>query len=309
VFDQATHWDWGAEAGGAGHGEEAEFFVTKYVADYNEPAGGIPTTPTTTLGVDDTPTTPPAPTTPVTAPAPAGSLVAGTPAHIEFATPPADAFVLVDAEHDDDEPFCFRKLADVGVTGTPPGLADREMEGGRLMFTSAEEPTTFREVESHECWQKAMQEEIDSIEENETWSLVDLPAGFKTIGLKRVYKVKRDEHGAIVMYKARLVAKGYVKRPGTDLEEVYAPVSRLESVRLLLSIATKEGWEVDHMDVKSAFLNGNLVEEVYVAQPAGFVAKGEEHNVLKLKKALYGLRQAPRAWNAKLDNSLLSLGF
>jgi hypothetical protein len=111
------------------------------------------------------------------------------------------------------------------------------------------------------------------------------------------------------MYKARLVAKGYVKRPGTDLEEVYAPVSRLESVRLLLSVATKEGWEVDHMDVKSAFLNGNLVEEVYVAQPAGFVAKGEEHKVLKLKKALYGLRQAPRAWNAKLDNSLLSLGF
>jgi hypothetical protein len=154
-----------------------------------------------------------------------------------------------------------------------------------------------------------MQEEIDSIEENGTWSLVDMPAGFKTIGLKWVYKVKRNEHGVIVKHKARLVAKGYVQRPGIDFEEVYAPVARLESVRLLLAVAAQEGWEVHHMDVKSAFLNGDLVEEVYVAQPAGFVVKGAEHRVLRLKKALYGLRQAPRAWNAKLDNSLMSLGF
>jgi hypothetical protein len=139
--------------------------------------------------------------------------------------------------------------------------------------------------------------------------LVDLPAGTKPIGLKWVYKVKRDEQGVIVKYKAHLVAKGYVQRPGIDFDEVYAPVARLGSVRLLLAVATQEGWEVHHMDVKSTFLNGDLAEEVYVAQPAGFVVKGAEHKVLKLKKALYGLRQAPRAWNAKLDGSLLSLGF
>jgi transposase InsO family protein len=308
VFDEAAHWEWGAEAGGGGN-SEAEFFVTQYVVDYNEPGGGIPATPTTTLGADDAPMTTPAPTTPATPPAPAGSPVAATPAHIEFATPPPDAFDLVDADHDDDEPVRFRKLADVGVTGTPPGLADREMEGGQLMFTSAEEPTTFREAESHECWKKAMQEEINSIVENGTWTLVDLPAGTKPIGLKWVYKVKRNEQGVIVKYKARLVAKGYVQRPGIDFDEVYAPVARLESIRLLLAVAAQEGWEVHHMDVKSAFLNGDLAEEVYVAQPAGFVVKGAEHKVLKLKKALYGLRQAPRAWNVKLDGSLLSLGF
>ena len=110
-----------------------------------------------------------------------------------------------------------------------------------------------------------------------------------------MFKVKRDEHGAIVKHKTRLVAKGYVQRPGIDFTEVFAPVARLESVRVLLAVAAHEGWEVHHMDVKSTFLNGELQEEVYVAQPAGFVVEGAEHKVLKLKKALYGLRQAPRA--------------
>jgi hypothetical protein len=229
--------------------------------------------------------------------------------HVEYATPPPDAYDLVDADHNDDVPVRFRALADVGVSGMPPGLADGEVEGGQLMFTTEEEPSTFREAEQHECWKKAMQEEINSIVENGTLTLVDLPAGTKPIGLKWVYKVKRNEQGVIVKYKARLVAKGYVQRPGIDFDEVYAPVARLESVRLLLAVAAQEGWEVHHMDMKSAFLNGDLAEEVYVAQPAGFVVKGAEHKVLKLKKALYGLQQAPRAWNAKLDGSLLSLGF
>ena len=140
-----------------------------------------------------------------------------------------------------------------------------------------------------------MEAEMQSIEENKTWSLVDLPPGHKPIGLKWVFKVKRDEHSAIVKHKAPLVAKGYVQRPGIDFTEVFAPVARLESVRVLLAVAAHEGWEVHHMDVKSTFLNGELQEEVYVAQPAGFVFEGAEHKVLKLKKALYGLRQAPRA--------------
>ena len=154
-----------------------------------------------------------------------------------------------------------------------------------------------------------MEAEMQSIEENKARSLVDLPPGHKPIGLKWVFKVKRDEHGAVVKHKTRLVAKGYVQRPGIDFTEVFAPVARLESVRVLLAVAAHEGWEVHHMDVKSTFLNGELQEEVYVAQPAGFVVEGAEHKVLKLKKALYGLRQAPRAWNAKLDNTLLALGF
>lgn len=109
-------------------------------------------------------------------------------------------------------------------------------------------------------------------------------------------------------HKARLVAKGYAQRHGVDYDEVFAPVARIETVRVLLALAARGGWEVHHMDVKSAFLNGDLAETVYVQQPPGFIV-GDGGKVLKLKKALYGLKQAPRAWNAKLDKELLALGF
>lgn len=123
-----------------------------------------------------------------------------------------------------------------------------------------------------------------------------------------MFKVKKNVDGEVVKHKARLVAKGYVQQPGLDFDEVFARVARIESVRLL-ALAAQEGWTVHHMDVKSAFLNGELQEEVYVAQPPGFVVAGQEHKVLRLDKALYGLRQAPRAWNAKLDQTLSTLGF
>nr|CAD40418.3 OSJNBa0065J03.14 [Oryza sativa Japonica Group] len=131
----------------------------------------------------------------------------------------------------------------------------------------------------------------------------------RPIGLKWVFKLKKDETGAIVKHKARLVAKGYVQRQGIDFDEVFAPVARMESVRLLLAIAAHLGSSVHHMNVKSAFLNGELEEEVYVAQPLGFIDDKHPHQVLRLNRALYGLRQAPRAWNAKLDVSLHELGF
>ncbi|KAF0899665.1 hypothetical protein E2562_021364 [Oryza meyeriana var. granulata] len=120
-----------------------------------------------------------------------------------------------------------------------------------------------------------------------------------------VYKVKKNAAGEAIKHKARLVAKGYVQQPGVDFDEVFVPVARIESVRLLLALAAQEGWPVHHMDVKSAFLNGELVEEVYIRQPPGFTVVGHENKVLRLDKALYGLRQAPRAWNAKLDETLL----
>jgi hypothetical protein len=129
-------------------------------------------------------------------------------------------------------------------------------------------------------------------------------------GKAQVWSIlSQNELGQIVKHKARLMAKGYVQWAGVDFEEVFAPVARLESVRLILAIAAHRGWEVHHMDVKSAFLNGDLEEVVYVTQPPGFTSDGREHEVYRLHKALYGLRQAPRAWNAKLDTSLTSLGF
>lgn len=178
-----------------------------------------------------------------------------------------------------------------------------------LMLLKAEEPTHYSEAVSEQEWVEAMKTEVEMIEKNNTWELTDLPAGHKPVGLKWVYKLKKDTEGNVVKHKARLVAKGYVQRKGIDYNEVFAPVARLETIRLLLALAAKEGWQVHHLDVKSAFLNGELLEEVYVTQPDGFVKKGQESKVYRLLKALYGLRQAPREWNARLDKCLTELGF
>jgi len=154
-----------------------------------------------------------------------------------------------------------------------------------------------------------MKQELQSVEKNKTWELVDLPAGHRPISLKWVFKLKKDEKGVATKHKARLVARGLVQQEGIDFDDAFAPVARMESVRVLLALAAQEGWKVHHMDVKSAFLNGDLKEEVYVRQPPGFAVAGEEGRVYRLKKALYGLRQAPRAWNAKLDITLKKMGF
>lgn len=141
------------------------------------------------------------------------------------------------------------------------------------------------------------------------WSLVDLPSGVKQIGLRWIFKIKSNSDGTINKYKARLVAKGYVQQYGIDVEEVFASVARLETIRLLISLAATKGWEVHYLDVKTAFLHGELNETVYVMQPEGFEVKGSEGKVYKLHKALYGLRPAPRAWNNKLNKILHDLGF
>jgi len=154
-----------------------------------------------------------------------------------------------------------------------------------------------------------MNSELQAIEDNNTWFWSDLPNGHLAIGLKWVFKVKRDATGNVVKHKARLVAKGYAQKEGVDFDEVFAPVARLETVRVLLALAAHGNWEVHRMDVKSAFLNGDLQEVVYVKQPPGFQNSETARKVLKLNKALYGLKQAPRAWNARLDSELVSLGF
>lgn len=178
-----------------------------------------------------------------------------------------------------------------------------------LYLVAIEGPSHFKEAVTEEIWRKAMQEEYSQIMKNKTWDLVTPPSDCKPIGLRWVFKLKRNTRGEVVQHKARLVAKGYVQKAGVDFEEVFAPVARMETVRLILALAAQMGWQVHQMDVKSAFLNGEIEEEVFVKQPNGFIVKNHEEKVLKLRKALYGLRQAPRAWNIKLDNSLLSFGF
>jgi hypothetical protein len=186
----------------------------------------------------------------------------------------------------------------------PAYVAEPDEDAEELHLAATDEPTSFREAEEHTCWRQAMSDEMASIVENGTWELADLPAGHRPIGLKWIFKVKRDESGAVQKHKARLVAKGFVQRHGIDYDEVYAPVARLESVRRLLALVGHSGWQVHHMDVKTAFLNGELNEEVYVSQPPGFEAPNRRGKVLRLHKALYGLKQAPRAWNSKLDRVL-----
>ncbi|KAL9256460.1 Copia protein-like protein [Drosera capensis] len=154
-----------------------------------------------------------------------------------------------------------------------------------------------------------MQKELESIEKNNTWTLTELPPGHKVIGLKWVFKLKKDSEGRVIKHKARLVAKSYVQRQGIDIKEVFAPVAKLDTIRLILAFAANRSWKVHHMDVKSAVLNGELEEEVYITQPEGFEVQGQKHLVYRLSKALYGLRQAPRAWNTRLDKSLKEFGF
>ena len=184
-----------------------------------------------------------------------------------------------------------------------------EIEGEQVLLAINDEPWDFKEANKLKEWRDACKEEILSIEKNKTWSLIDLPVRRKVIGLKWVFKIKRNSDGSINKYKARLVAKGYVQRHGIDYDEVFAHVARIETIRVIIALAASNGWEVHHLDVKTAFLHGELREDVYVTQPEGFTNKDNEGKVYKLHKALYGLKQAPRAWNTKLNKILQELNF
>jgi len=207
----------------------------------------------------------------------------------------------------DEEPQRFRSLNEIYENTEVVVLTDSE--DAEALFAESAKPAKYSEAAENPEWMEAMNSEIRSIEKNRTWELTKVPAGHKAIGLKWVYKLKRNADGEIVKHKARLVAKGYVQEHGVDYEEVFAPVARLDTVKLILALAANRGWKIHHLDVKTSFLNGELEEEVYVSQPEGFAVKGKEQHVLKLSKSLYGLKQAPRAWNIKLDKSLKKLGF
>nr|GEV26158.1 retrovirus-related Pol polyprotein from transposon TNT 1-94 [Tanacetum cinerariifolium] len=156
---------------------------------------------------------------------------------------------------------------------------------------------------------KAMQEELNEFERLEVWELVPPPNKVMVITLKWIYKVKLDELGGIVKNKARLVARGYRQEEGIDFEESFAPVAKLEAIRIFLTYAAHKNIVVYQIDVKTAFLNGTLREEVYVSQPDGFVDQDNPNHVYKFKKALYGLKQAPRAWYDMLSSFLISQDF
>ncbi|CAJ2638249.1 unnamed protein product [Trifolium pratense] len=171
------------------------------------------------------------------------------------------------------------------------------------------EPSKIDEALKDDAWIVAMQEELNQFQRNDVWTLVPKPSHKNIIGTKWVFRNKLNEQGEVVRNKARLVAQGYSQQEGIDYTETFAPVARLEAIRLLLSYAVNHGITLYQMDVKSAFLNGFISEEVYVKQPPGFEDVSNPEHVFKLKKSLYGLKQAPRAWYDRLSNFLLEKGF
>ncbi|GKA95258.1 retrovirus-related pol polyprotein from transposon TNT 1-94 [Tanacetum coccineum] len=171
-----------------------------------------------------------------------------------------------------------------------------------------ERPVSTR-LQLHEQALFSMQEELYEFERLEVWELIPRPDKVMVITLKWIYKVKLDEMGGILKNKARLVARGYRQEEGIDFEESFAPVARLDAIRIFLAYAAHINMIVYQMDVKTTFLNDILREEVYVSQPDGFVDQDNPNHVYKLKKALYGLKQAPRAWYDLLLKFLLSQEF
>ena len=177
------------------------------------------------------------------------------------------------------------------------------------VFLSQLEPKNIEEALEDPSWIDAMHEELNNFERNQVWHLVKRPKDHPIVGTKWVFRNKLDETGIVVRNKARLVAKGYSQVEGIDFEETFAPVARLEAIRILLAFACYKNFKLFQMDVKFAFLNGYINEKVYVEQPPGFESSKHPDHVFKLSKALYGLKQAPRAWYEMLSTFLLENGF
>jgi hypothetical protein len=171
------------------------------------------------------------------------------------------------------------------------------------------EPSCHGEAAGQQVWQDAMTEEYQSIMKNDVWDIVLRREGKSVVTSKWIYKIKHAVDGSVEKYKARFVARGFSQVEGIDYEETFAPIARYTSICTIISLAASMGWRVHQMDVKTAFLNGEIEEEVYMEQPDGFVTHEKESHVCRLKKALYGLKKAPRAWYEKIDGYLMSLGF
>ena len=180
-----------------------------------------------------------------------------------------------------------------------------------ILLTDEGEPESFQDVQSRsdkQYWLEAMQEEMSSLQKNRTYELVELPKGKRPLKNKWVFKLKKDGN-KLVRYKARLVVKGFAQKKGIDFDEIFSPVVKMSSIRVVLGLAASLHLEIEQLDVKTAFLHGDLQEEIYMDQPEGFEVKGKEHMVCKLKKSLYGLKQAPRQWYKKFDSFMVSHSF
>jgi hypothetical protein len=176
-------------------------------------------------------------------------------------------------------------------------------------FVATFEPNDIGHALSDPNWVYSMHEELENFERNLVWELVEPPLNCKHIGMKWLWKNKEGENDEVVRNKSRLVAQGYSQKQGIDYEEIFSHVARLEAIRILLAFSMAKGFKLYQMDVKSAFLNGFLEEEVYVKQPPSFESVEFPHKVYRLRKVLYGLKRAPRAWYGRLSGFLFKKGF
>ncbi|CAN1152027.1 Retrovirus-related Pol polyprotein from transposon TNT 1-94, partial [Linum perenne] len=210
-----------------------------------------------------------------------------------------------------DIPIAIRK----GVRDCTKHSIDRHVGYGGLSsnyqgfvtsLDSVEIPSTVQDALKHPKWRQAVIDELQALQKNQTWDLVTLPIGKKTVSCKWVFTVKYMSDGTIERFKARLVARGFTQTYGIDYEETFAPVAKLNTIRVLLSLAVNLDWDLSQLDVKNAFLNGELTEEVFMSPPPGMDVG---RKVCKLKKALYGLKQSPRAWFERFTKAVISGGY
>jgi hypothetical protein len=169
--------------------------------------------------------------------------------------------------------------------------------------------STFEEASSRQVWRDVMMEEYNSIMKNDVWEVVPRIEGKSVVTSRWLYKIKHVADGNIEKYKALFVARGFSQVEGVDYDETFVPVARYTSIREVISITAEMGWKIHYMDVKTAFLNGLIEEEVYIEQPLGFEVHGRESHVCRLKKDLYVLKQDPKAWYSRIDAYLQQLGF
>ena len=222
--------------------------------------------------------------------------------------------VVIDLE--DDHVTVNGVTADVTEENVTNSSRSRRMPdyyGDRVFLaTDGDDPRTVKQAMRSPAamqWKDAMESEYKALMKHETWKLVDLPDGANLVGCKWVYKTKRTASGEIDRYKSRLVAQGYSQEKGIDFDEVFAPVAKYKSIRTVLAIANQLDLDIHQMDVKSAFLYGDLTEDIYMRQPEGFVDKDNPDKVCKLRKTLYGLKQSARRWNKKIDQYLKSSNY
>ena len=183
------------------------------------------------------------------------------------------------------------------------------MKGFAAKLSAIQVPERVDEAIKDPKWMNAMKQEMEALEKNGTWELVELPKGKRTVGCKWIFSLKYDINGVIERYKVRLVAKGYTQTYGIDFHETFSHVAKLNTVRVLLSLAANLDWPLHQFDVKNAFLHGDLEEEIYMDVPPGYEVEHDKPMVCRLKRSLYGLKQSLRAWFGRFSNAMKNYGY